>query len=209
MGGVFIAFEGGPGCGKGTMIKKTFEYIFDKSKKFDNILVTDEPTNGPFGLKVRDLFKKQKSSKDFAEEIFQAFVDDRAWHIEKIIKPALGNNFVVICDRYKYSSIAYQTVQGTPFEKVFSAHKDFLPPDLAVVLDVSPDEAMRRISLASDEKRKTSDNFREKEFVSSLRTYFKKMPSILPRENIRIVDANKPIPEVFEQIKPLLDKVLF
>ena len=65
MVGTFIVFDGGPGCGKGTMIKKTFDLVFDLSKKYDNILVTDEPTNGPYGQKVRELFKKQKSPKRF------------------------------------------------------------------------------------------------------------------------------------------------
>jgi dTMP kinase len=209
MSGCFIVFDGGPGSGKGTMIKKTFEYIFDKSKKYDNILVTDEPTNGPYGQKVRQLFKAQKNPTDFASEIFQAFIDDRAWHIENIIKPALEKNFVVICDRYKYSSIAYQTVQGTDFNKVFSSHKDFLAPNLVLILDVEPTEAVRRISSADDEKRKQSDNFRQLDFVKNLQTYFTKLPTLLPSENIQIINANKPIPEVFDSIKPLLDKVLF
>jgi len=207
--GIFIVFDGGPGSGKGTMIKKTFEHIFGKSKKFDNILVTDEPTNGPFGIKVRELLQKQKSSTDCAEELFQAFRDDRQWHIENILAPALEKNFVVICDRYKYSSIAYQTVQGTPFEKVFAAHKDFLSPDLTIILDVEPEEALRRISSEKSEKRKESDKHqRELDFVKKIREYFLKLPSLLPNENIKIVDANKSIPEVFAQVRALVDKVL-
>ncbi len=209
MPGIFIVFDGLPGCGKGTMIRKTFEYVYGKSKKFDNILVTDEPTNGPFGKKLRELFKQQKSSDDLKEEIFQAFVDDRAWHIKNIISPCLEKGFVIICDRYKYSSIAYQTVQGTPFERVFSAHKDFLAPKLSVILDVSPEEAFRRINSEKSEKRKQSDNFRELDFITKLRERFLALPKDLPKENIVIVDANKPIDAVFEQIKPLIDKVLF
>lgn len=209
MSGVFIVFDGLPGCGKGTMIRKTFEYIYGKSKKFDNILVTDEPTNGPFGQKLRKLFKQQKGPHDLVEEIFQAFVDDRKWHIENIILPCLEKNFVIICDRYKYSSIAYQTVQGTPFEKVFLAHKDFLSPNLGIILDVSPEIAFKRINSEKSEKRKQSDNFRELDFISKLRERFLLLPKDLPKENIVVVDANKPIDEVFEQIKPLLDKVLF
>jgi len=208
MAGTFIVFDGMPGSGKGTMIKKTFEHVYGKSKKYDNILITDEPTNGPYGQKVRELFKKQKSSSDFAEEIFQAFVDDRAWHIENIIKPCLEKNFIILCDRYKYSSIAYQTVQGTQFEKVFAAHKDFLAPELALILDVEPNEAFRRINSEKSEKRKQSDNFRELEFISNLRMWFNKEPSLLPRENIRIINANLPIQNVFDQIVPLVDKVL-
>ena len=208
MAGTFIVFDGGPGCGKGTMIKKAFNFVFDKSKKYDNILVTDEPTNGPYGQKVRELFKKQKSSSDFAEEIFQAFVDDRKWHIDNIISPALEKGFVVICDRYKYSSIAYQTVQGTPFDKVFSAHRDFLAPNLTLILDVDPKEAVRRISAENTEKRKQSDKFRELDFVSGLQKHFLALPKLLPRENIHVIDANVPIEKVFAQIAPLLEKAL-
>jgi len=208
MGGIFIVFDGLPGSGKGTQIKKAFEYIFDKSKKYDNILVTDEPTNGPYGLKLRELFKQQKGAGDLKEEIFKAFVDDRKWHVENTIVPALEKNFVVMCDRYKYSSIAYQTVQGTDFEKCFSAHKDFLSPDLALIFDVDPNEANQRVNSAKDEKRKQSDNFREVEFVKNLRKYFLDLPKQLPNENIKIIDANKNIEEVFLQVKEQLDKIL-
>jgi len=208
MTGTFIVFDGLPGSGKGTQIKKSFEYIFEKSKKYDNILVTDEPTNGPYGLKVRELFKKQKTSDDFKEELFQAFADDRKWHIEQVIQPALDKDFVVICDRYKYSSIAYQTVQGTDFEKVFATHKDFLAPDLALILDVEPEIGHKRISYAQDEKRQQSDNFRELDFISNIRKYFLDLPNLLPKENIKIIDANISIDKVFDQIRPLLATAL-
>ncbi len=208
MVGTFIVFDGLPGCGKGTMIKKTFEYIFDKSKKFDNILITDEPTQGHYGLKLREYFKMQKTSTDFRDEIFDLFVKDREWHINNIIKPALEKNFVVICDRYKYSSVAYQTVQGTDFEKVFSAHKDFLPPSIVFILDVSPEEGFRRINSEGSEKRKQTDKFREMDFIAQLRKHFNKLPEYFPNENIQLIDANVPIEKVFEQIKPLLDEVL-
>ena len=209
MDGAFIVFDGLPGCGKSTMIRKSFEYIYGKSKKYDNILVTDEPTNGPHGQKLRELFKKQKSSSDFAEEIFELFVKDRAWHIENIIAPCLEKNFVILCDRYKYSSIAYQTVQGTDFNKVFSAHKDFLAPALSLILDVDPNTAYNRMNSEKSDKRKDSDKFRDMEFISSLRSHFLKLPVLLPKENIQIIDANKSAGEVFESIGVLLDKVLF
>lgn len=208
--GCFIVFDGLPGCGKGTMIKRVFEYVYEKSKKYDNILITDEPTNGPYGLKIREMFSKQKSSADFADELFQAFVDDRAWHIENIINPCLEKNFVILCDRYKYSSIVYQTLQGNEFEKVFAAHKDFLAPDLALILDVDPEVAYNRINKAKEEKRKEQkDGFRELDFITNLRKGFLELPKQLPNENIKIIDANKNVDMVFEQIKPLLDKVLF
>ena len=211
MTGTFIAFDGGPGSGKGTMIRMTFEYVYGKSKKYDNILVTDEPTNGPFGRKVRELFKQQKSPSDLADEILTAFVEDRKWHIENIITPALEKNFVVIADRYKYGGVAYQTVQGSPLVRCVELNKFLLAPHLSVILDVDPKEAVRRMNSdkVESEKRKDSDNFRELEFVSNLRSYFLRMPQFFPGENIQVIDANKSIPQVFEQIRPLIDKVLF
>lgn len=208
MPGTFIVFDGLPGSGKGTQIKKVFEYIFDKDKKYDNILITDEPTQGPFGKEIRELFKKQKSSDEFKSELFELFAKDRGWHIEEIIKPALEKDFVVLCDRYKYSSIAYQTVQGTDFEKVFSRHKDFLAPSLALIFVLSPQESVRRISFAKDGKRRETDKFRGEEFISNLQKYFMDLPKVLPNENIKIIDAGKSIEEVFEQVKKEINSVL-
>ena len=208
MSGTFIVFDGLPGSGKGTQIKKAFEYIFEKSKKYDNILITDEPTNGPFGLEIRKLFKKQKTSDDFKDELFELFAKDREWHIEEIIKPALEKNFIVLCDRYKYSSISYQTVQGTDFEKVFEKHKSFLAPDLGLIFVVEPTEADRRINSAKDEKRQESDKFRDLDFITGLKDLFLDLPNKLPNENIVIVDANKSIVDVFDVVKEELCKVL-
>jgi dTMP kinase len=208
--GTFIVFDGGPGCGKGTMIKKTFEFVFGKSKKYDNILVTDEPTNGPYGKRVRELFKQQKSPSALRDEILSAFISDRKWHIENIIKPALEKNFVVLADRYKYGTVAYQSVQGSSFQEVLDLNIPLLAPDLALILDVDPKEAVRRMCTAEDvEKRKTTDNFRQEEFISNLRSYFTKMPQYFPKENVHIIDATVSKDEVFAQIAPLLEKVLF
>lgn len=197
-----------PGSGKGTQIKRAFEYVYEKSKKYDNILITDEPTQGPYGLKIRELFKQQKTSDDFKDELFELFAKDREWHIEEIIKPLLAKDFVILCDRYKYSSIAYQSVQGTEFEKVFEKHKDFLKPDLALIFDVNPEESFKRINSANDEKRKDSDKFRELDFITNLRKVFTDLPKKLSGENIVIVDANKSIEDVFLQVKNEMNKVL-
>lgn len=208
MSGKFIVFDGLPGSGKGTMIKKTFEYLYDKSKKYDNILVTDEPTNGPHGNKIRSLFKKQKDPDDLKEEIFKEFVNDRAWHIKEIISPLLKKNFLIIGDRYKYSSIVYQSVQGNDFDEVFLAHKDFLSPNIVFILDLPAKNSYERINSDKSTKRRESDNFREFEFIQKLRDGYLKMPTLFPNEKIIIIDASLPKDKVFEQIQQHLDKIL-
>lgn len=211
MSGTFIVFDGGPGSGKGTMIRRTFDYVYGLSKKYDNILITDEPTNGPFGKRVRELFKLQKDPFDLAEDILQAFVEDRKWHIENIIQPALDKNFVVIADRYKYGSVAYQTVQGSDLGRCVELNAPLLPPSVAFILDVEPVVALERINSDTVDslKRKQTDNFRQLDFVTNLRKYFLQVPSLFPNENIHLIDANKSRDEVFSRIKPLIDEVLF
>lgn len=208
MSGKFIVFDGLPGSGKGTMIKKTFEYLCDASKEYDNILLTDEPTRGPHGRRIRELFKQQKNAFDLKDEIFNEFVNDRKWHVETIIKPLLEKNFLIVGDRYKYSSIVYQTVQGTEFSTVFNAHKDFLSPTITFILDLPADVAFKRINSDNSNKRKESDNFREIDFIENLRTGFLDLPRLFPAENIKIIDASKSKEEVFEQILSYLKEIL-
>ncbi len=208
MSGKFIVFDGLPGSGKGTMIKKTFEYLYDKSKEYDNILLTDEPTRGPHGKRIRELFKLQKSADDLKEEIFLEFINDRKWHVEKIIKPLLEKNFFIIGDRYKYSSIVYQTIQGNEFNKVFNAHKDFLSPDLIFILDLPGEIGHKRINLDSATKRRETDNFRDIEFINKLRKAYLDLPSLFPNENIKIIDASKSKEVVFAQIVKYIDEIL-
>ena len=150
----------------------------------------------------------QKSPEDYKDEIFKAFHDDRKWHIEEIISPALEKGFIVICDRYKYSSIAYQSAQGTDFEKVFQAHKDFLSPSLALILDVDSESGYLRTKKDSSEKRVQSDQFREVVFVKKVRENFLKQKELLPDENIVVINANLSADEVFMQIQKEIDKVL-
>ena len=78
----------------------------------------------------------------------------------------------------------------------------------AKIFDVDPKEAVNRINSASDEKRQDSDKFRELEFITGLRKLFNDLPKKLLGENIAIIDANKPIDEVFLQVKEQIDKVL-
>lgn len=190
------------------MIKKTFEYLYDKSKKYDNILVTDEPTNGPHGVRIRELFKKQKNSDDLKEEIFKEFINDRNWHINEVIFPLLKKDFLIIGDRYKYSSIVYQTVQGNDFDIVFDSHKNFLSPDIIFILDLPAKVGFERIKSDRSTKRRESDNFRELQFIQKLRDLYLKMPGLFPSEKIVIIDASLSKNQVFQQIKVHLEKIL-
>ena len=94
-GGLFIVFEGIDGTGKSTQVR----LLTEKLKKLGYAVVaTREPTDGPYGQKIRELFLDRNTvSQDEELELFMA---DRAQHVEQVIAPALSDGRIVISDRY-------------------------------------------------------------------------------------------------------------
>ena len=140
--GFFLALEGIDGSGKTTVasyLKKVFE---NKNKK---VLVTQEPTKEKVGSIIRR-YLEEASIKD-RDPVFEAlaFATDRRWHINKEIIPSLNKGYLVISDRYFYSSFAYQTVNGLDLNWLCEINKYAIKPDLAIFLDVNPRIATKRI----------------------------------------------------------------
>jgi len=202
VGGKFIVFEGIDGCGKGTMLSLTAKWLF--SKEFDNILLTREPTYSGIGSRIRKILRSDRDPVDKAKLMLGLYIEDRKEHLEKVIKPALRINSIILCDRYKYSTMCYQHTQGIPMEKIIYLHKRMLVPDLVLVLDVDVDVAMARMSA----ERKSKEKFEQRDFLMEIRQNYLQLPNLLPNENIKIIDANASVEEVFEKIKKEVKKVI-
>ncbi|MEM3455483.1 MAG: dTMP kinase [Candidatus Micrarchaeia archaeon] len=200
--GKFIVLEGIDGCGKSTHIKNIANYLFAKDKS-NHILITREPTMiSSYGKKVRDLLKKQKNTQKNAALFTKLYVNDRKFHIKKMVIPAMKEGCIVISDRYKYSTFAYQLSQGDKLENLIKLHKGLVVPDLVLILDISEEESIKRIS---DHKEK--ELFEKKEFLSKVRENYLKMKELFPNENIVIIDGERNKDAVFESIKKEIDKL--
>ncbi len=103
--GLFISFEGGEGTGKTTQAALAEEYLKALGKPY---LRTFEPGGCPISLKIRELLLDNSNSdmKPLTEALLYAAA--RAQHVAQIIRPALADGKIVLCDRYIDSSIAYQ-----------------------------------------------------------------------------------------------------
>ncbi|MBU0628212.1 MAG: dTMP kinase [Nanoarchaeota archaeon] len=201
MKSLFIVLDGLDGSGKGEMIKRLRAYF---SKRGVNLLITREPTDGEYGKQVKEILKTDKDSRDKAEECLQLFVKDREEHLKNIIEPFLEReNAVVICDRYYYSTIAFQHTQGIDLEKVVADNMDFRTPDIAFILDLPAEMAIERIEKRGADKEK----FEQLSFMKELRQNFLKLKDELD-DNIKIIDASKSKDEVFEQIKKEMDLLI-
>jgi len=131
------------------------------------------------------------------------FIEDRREHIKELIEPALNKGIHVVSDRYKYSTIVYQSVQGLPLQELIDKHKDMPTPDLVLIFDVPISVARERMK---KDLRKEHKFEADKEFQKKLRKSYLKLPEIFPEENIIIIDGTKTIDEVSLEVRKILDK---
>lgn len=135
---MFVVLEGIDGSGT-TSVSKTV------TKELENkhipVIQTREPSDGPIGRLMRQALKGDLKLDKKAT--IGLFVADRWWHVEHVVKPALEDGKVVICDRYAYSTWVYQQDAWKP--SLLREIMTGLPaPDLVFVLDCPVEEAQRR-----------------------------------------------------------------
>jgi dTMP kinase len=140
--GVFIVFEGIDGSGKttqGNLLKA-------KAEEADiDVVFVKEPTNGQWGLKIRNIARYGRDNVTLEEEL-RFFIFDRKEDVEQNIQPALDRNALVIADRYFYSNIVYQSTLGLDPNLIRSLNAKFPVPDLVIILEVTPGFSQVRIT---------------------------------------------------------------
>jgi dTMP kinase len=141
MPGRFIVFEGIDGCGKTTVSKLVARQLGDTA------IWTREPGATPLGKLLRDVLLNTDVEIDPRAEAM-LMLADRAQHVQQMIRPALQRGQWVVCDRYTYSTIAYQGYgRGLNPDQLrhmsdWAAHE--LVPDLVLWLEVDPEVAKQR-----------------------------------------------------------------
>lgn len=155
MTGRFIVLEGPDGSGKSTQAERL-------ATRLDGVL-TRQPGGTRIGQSIRAMLldPSEDQLSDRAEALLMAA--DRAQHVAELIAPALGDGRHVVCDRYSYSSVAYQGYgRGLPPDEVAQLSAwatDGLMPDLVILLTVSPEESARRLGSALDRFEQVGDGF--------------------------------------------------
>lgn len=195
MEGKFIVIEGIDGAGISTQSQLLKKYLL---KRYNKVIVTKEPTNSSIGRLIKlALSKKIKVSDKTIQLLFLA---DRSAHLESEILPALDNKYIVISDRYIFSSLAYGYVSGLNYRWLRYMNNQFRLPDLGILIDISVQSAMKRISgeagLEIFSRREKLDRVR-KTFISLAKEY-----------KMKIVNGEGSIEEVHSKIVQIVDKFL-
>lgn len=144
-GGLFITFEGGEGAGKSTQIARLAEKLRDKRY---GVLVTREPGGSAGAEAVRHVLLSGAAEPLGAKAETLLFAAARIDHLDSTIRPALQRGEIVLCDRFADSTRVYQgTTGGIDLRFIKSVEKlalDGTRPDLTLLLDIDPEEGLRR-----------------------------------------------------------------
>ncbi len=184
--GVFICIEGLDASGKTTHARRLVEDL--RQRGFDAIHTT-EPSPGEIGEFIRTyVLQRKKRVPSVVEALL--FAVDRVDHVETKIKPALQRNKIIVCDRYMYSSLAYQGAAGLDLNWIMEINKNALTPDLAIYIDVPPEVVVKRI------KRKKS----VMERLQIQRKVHEIYMKLVEEGRLMRVDGNRPEEEVSKDI---------
>ena len=195
--GVFICFEGIDGSGKTTHSRLIVGYL--SSLGFDAVYTTEPTRFSTPGRILRESFFAPKRLP--VEEEFRLFLEDRKIHLKEEVIPLLNDGKIVVTDRYYFSSVAYQGSRGLDWKFILEENiKIAIKPDLVLLLDLSEDEAIKRIALDREEGINT---FEKKESLQKVRHIYLELSKNFPHL-IHVINASKSISEIQEELQEFI-----
>ncbi len=206
---LFIVFEGVEGCGKSFQSKKLFHKL--KNNKMKSIL-TREPGGTKSAEQIRNLILKDYFNKSKKEK-FDKYTDTllylaaRNEHIKTKIIPALKKKYIVICDRFVDSTIAYQVygkkVKSEFIKKIHNVILGKLKPNITFVLKVNPRSSKKRLLKRKSKNR--YDNLPQSFYNKAQKSFLKIAKN---KKNYFIFDSSKNDDQIENKIFQIVSKKL-
>jgi dTMP kinase len=200
--GFFITLEGPDGSGKSTQRKLLVQYL--RKMKLP-LRVTREPGGGGAGSlpeKIRALLLSNKHGHMVPRTELLLFLAARAQHVESIIRPALDQGQIVLCERFSDATLAYQVGGRGLSERVVRDLDRFatqgLKPDLTLLLDIKPEQGLQRAFGAKRSHDRVEAE--SKVFHQRVRAVYLRLARQEP-ERIRCLSAGQTIARLQAQIR--------
>ena len=195
--GRFIVFEGIDGAGKTTQIELLEKRLRNMGRR---VYRTAEPTESSTGGLLRDALSGLTPRS--ACEMAALFTLDRIFHnVNPVhgIQKMLADGVDVICDRYYYSTLAYQgsEIKGDWAMEMNLNCPEIRRPDVCLFLDLTPEQSLSRISKG----RETQEIYENRQKLEQVRRKFYKVFDHLgEEERIVVIDANRSVEDIADQI---------
>lgn len=189
---LFITFEGCEGCGKSTQARLLYKRL---QRLHITAVLTREPGGTPLGKRIRNILKVNREFAISPEAELLLFAACRAQLVRDIIRPALKEGKVVICDRFADSTTVYQGygrgLELKIIEQLNRVATERLKPDITVLIDIKPELSLQR-------KLNPEDDRFEREDLAFHRRIREGYLELAGRERERwfVIDGNRSIGEI-------------
>jgi dTMP kinase len=201
--GLFITFEGGEGCGKSTQSRLLLKKLEQQNVP---VVLTHEPGGTTLGNELRKTLKRKRDSSISPQAELFLLAASRAQLVAELIRPALEEGKIVICDRFTHSTMVYQGygrgLDFTAIKMVNNMATGYLNPDLIIFLDISPEQGLAR-------KQSLKDRFELEDlsFHRRVREGYLKMAAAEP-DRWLVIDASLPKGKIAEIIWDRVSQLL-
>ncbi len=215
LAGKFIVVDGPDGAGKSTQLDRLKTWVAAQGQAWT---FAKDPGGTAIGDRIRHVLLGFDLSEMDARCETLLFMASRAQLAAEVIRPALTQGRVVLCDRFISSTCAYQVAAGMPREEVIALGHHAVAdtwPDLTIVLDVAPETGFERTGRKPHHVSRRNGGGQTSLFVDSItdamerrplefhrrvREIFRELPTFYPRPVV-VLDASRPPEAVFVDIE--------
>jgi dTMP kinase len=205
--GIFITAEGPEGAGKTTIINMLASGLADEGYK---VMQTREPGGIEIAEQIRAVILDTKNTAMDPRTEALLYAAARRQHLAEKVQPAIDEGYIVLCDRFIDSSLAYQGhARGLGIDEVYSINHfaiEGMMPELTLYFDIDPASGLQRIGRNQGREVNRLD-LESLEFHTKVREGYEILAARFP-ERIQRIDASLPVEKVYQLASARLKALL-
>lgn len=199
--GILIVFEGLDGCGKSTQLQRAAATL---EASGEAVVVTREPTDGPWGRRIRAMAKTAEPVAPETE--LEWFFEDRREHMREIVEPAIAAGQIVLSDRSYISTVAYQGARGLDPAKILAdSEAEFVRADRVLIFEVSPTVGLARVAARGGELEPAFENL---EFQKKVADVFAQLDTSFKVRGLVRIDADRSEEAIEQEVREVIAECL-
>jgi dTMP kinase len=210
MPGLFVTFEGGEGSGKTTQLKRLLASLRAAGR---DTAETQDPGGTPIGRHIRELLLDRENTRMAAIAELLLYEASRAQLVDEVIRPAIREGRIVLCDRFTDSTLAYQghgrRLDQDLILRLNNLATGGLRPNLTLLLDLPPEVGLARAQERLTHPRTRRDRIEEEvlSFHQRVREGYLAIAAAEP-ERVVVLDASHGILAIEAEIRQLVEGLL-
>lgn len=206
MKGFFITFEGTEGSGKTTVIEKVEQYYLEKGYK---VIRTREPGGSKIAEDIRNVILDVNNTAMDSITEAMLYAASRRQHLVEKVTPYLEKGYIVLCDRFIDSSLAYQGyARGLGIDKVYQLNliaTNGILPDVTIYIDVKPEVGLSRIKSNNRE-----ENRLDKESIKFHENVYEgyRQVALMFKERFKVINGEQEREAVYNDTINVLNNII-